>query len=497
MRLPFSFSGARLARFARQIGTMKISFVRICAISLAALVVTGQPARAADAEKALPRSREEVYLSFAPLVRKAAPGVVNIYTEKIVRARRAVPLFDDPFFRRFFGEDFPLGIEREQTRRQNSLGSGVIVRDDGLIVTNKHVIEGADEITVVLHDRREFEAEILVTDTKTDLALLKLKTVDGKLPFLEIRDSDDLDVGDLVLAIGNPFGVGQTVTSGIVSGVARTQIGASDLNAFIQTDAAINPGNSGGALIAMDGRLVGVNTAIYSKSGGSHGIGFAIPSNMVRAVLRGVTATGKLVRPWLGASGQAVNQEIANSLGLARPSGVLVNTVHPASAAAQAGLKVGDVVLAVNGHEIQDGNTMKHRIATLPVGDETVLRVWRAGKTKALKVRLSPAPNVPSPDETELDGDQPLAGATVANLSPAFADENGIDPFLEGVLIHRIVRGTPANRLRFRPGDVIKGINGHKIDTVKRLAAVMKQPAERWRIVVVRDGKERELLINR
>jgi Do/DeqQ family serine protease len=476
---------------------MNMILLRMLSICAAAVLVVCQPARADNGDKTVPKTRAEVHLSFAPLVRKAAPAVVNIYTQKIVRARRAVPLFDDPFFRRFFGEDFGMGIPREQTQKQNSLGSGVIVRDDGLIVTNKHVIEGADEITAVLHDRREFEAEILVTDNKTDLALLKLKANGEKLPFLDLRDSDDLEVGDLVLAIGNPFGVGQTVTSGIVSGVARTQIGASDLNSFIQTDAAINPGNSGGALIAMDGRLVGVNTAIYSKSGGSHGIGFAIPSNMVRAVLRGVTTTGKLVRPWLGATGQAVNQEIANSLGLARPGGVLVNAVHHAGVAAQGGLKVGDVVLAVNGHEIQDQNTLKHRIATLPVGDEAVLRVWRAGKTKALKVKLAPAPDLPARDETALEGDQPLAGATIVNLSPAFADEHGFDPFLEGVFIYKIVRGSPANRLRFRAGDVIKGVNGRDVGSVKSLVAEMKKPADRWRIAVFRDGQVRELLINR
>lgn len=476
---------------------MKPSMVLASVLWLALTPVAGGSASAAGIEKVVPFKREQISLSFAPLVRKAAPAVVNIYTQKIVRARRAVPLFDDPFFRRFFGEEFGLGIEREQTKRQNSLGSGVIVRDDGLIVTNKHVIEGADEITVVLHDRREFDAEILVTDNKTDLALLKLTSSPDKLPFLEIRDSDDLEVGDLVLAIGNPFGVGQTVTSGIVSAVARTRIGNSDLNAFIQTDAAINPGNSGGALVAMDGRLVGVNTAIYSKSGGSHGIGFAIPSNMVRAVLRGMTAAGKLVRPWLGATGQVVNQEIANSLGLALPGGVLITAVHQASAAARAGLKVGDVVLAINGHEIQDANTLKHRIATLPVGEEAVLRVWRAGKTKALKVRLAPAPAQPPLDETLLDGDQPLAGATVVNLSPAFADEHGIDPFMEGVFVFSIIRGSPANRLRFRVGDVVRSVNGKEVDSVKRLVAEMQKPVERWRVAVFRDGKVREMLINR
>jgi Do/DeqQ family serine protease len=451
----------------------------------------------AAAGKAVPSSREEISLSFAPLVRKAAPAVVNIYTQKIVRARQAVPLFNDPFFRRFFGQQFDLGQNQSRTRKQNSLGSGVIVQADGLIVTNKHVIEGADEIRVVLADRREFEATIAVMDEKTDLAVLRIQTDGEQLPVLGFRDSDDLEVGDLVLAIGNPFGVGQTVTSGIVSAVTRTTIGESDLNAFIQTDAAINPGNSGGALIAMDGRLVGINTAIFSKSGGSHGIGFAVPSNMVRAVLRGINTNGKLVRPWLGATGQVVNHDIANSLGLKRPGGVLVNAVHNASAAARGGLRVGDVVLAINGHDIQDGNSLKHRVATLPVGETAVLRVWRAGKTRALKVRLVAAPEKPRRNQTLMEGDQPLAGATVVNLSPALAEELSIDPFLEGVMIVRTVRGSPANRLRFRSGDIVKTVNGNDVATVSNLLDEMRRPTARWRVGLLRGGESREMVINR
>ena len=241
------------------------------------------------AETRVPASREEIHLSFAPLVKRAAPAVVNIYTTKVVRQRQFAPLFDDPFFRRFFGDRFGLERGQPQSKRiQNSLGSGVIVDPTGLIVTNHHVIEGADEIKVVLTDRREFAARVFGVDEKTDLAVLRVDAEGVDLPYLPLRDSDELEVGDLVLAIGNPFGVGQTVTSGIVSALARTQVGISDLNFFIQTDAAINPGNSGGALLSMDGLLVGVNSAIFSKSGGSHGIGFAVPSNMVRSVLAGL-----------------------------------------------------------------------------------------------------------------------------------------------------------------------------------------------------------------
>ena len=273
----------------------------------------------AIAETQAPTSRETIRLTFAPIVKKAAPAVVNVYSRRVVRARS--PLFDDPFFRRFFGEDSPFGLNRE--RVQNSLGSGVILDPDGLIVTNHHVIVDADEIRVVLSDRREFEAKVVLSDEHSDLAVLKIDLHGGHLPALPIGDSDELEVGDLVLAIGNPFGVGQTVTSGIVSALARS-IGAADFRSFIQTDAAINPGNSGGALVDLDGKLVGINTAIFSRSGGSMGIGFAIPSAMVRVVLEAARHGGKFVRPWLGASGEAVTADIAEALKLQHPMGVLV-----------------------------------------------------------------------------------------------------------------------------------------------------------------------------
>ncbi|MEQ8195082.1 MAG: trypsin-like peptidase domain-containing protein, partial [Rhodospirillales bacterium] len=304
------------------------------------LFVSGQPAW--SAEKTLPHSRGQIELSFAPLVKKVAPAVVNIYSRKVVKTRRFSRLFEDPFFRRFFGDG--LGFDEPERRVQNSLGSGVIIQNDGLIVTNHHVIAGADEIIVVLPDRREFEATLVGSDERTDLAVLRIGVGTEKLPVLTWRDSDALEVGDLVLAIGNPFGVGQTVTSGIVSAVARTKVSDSGPTYFIQTDAAINPGNSGGALVTLDGRLVGINTAIFSQSGGSHGIGFAIPANMVRAVVSGLTKGGRLVRPWFGAWGQAVTADIAASLGLARPRGVMINEVYAGGPAGRAGIAVGDVI---------------------------------------------------------------------------------------------------------------------------------------------------------
>jgi len=449
---------------------------------------------AGAAEKQLPPSRDAVTVSFAPLVKKAAPAVVNIYARKIVRQRGSMPLFDDPFFRRFFGEEFGLGMPRPQL--QNSLGSGVIVRASGLIVTNKHVIEGADQINVVLADRREFAARIVVSDDRTDLTVLQVDAADGPLPVLELGDSDDIEVGDLVLAIGNPFGVGQTVTSGIVSALARTRVTPSDLNFFIQTDAAINPGNSGGALVTMNGKLIGVNTAIYSKSGGSLGIGFAIPSNMVRAVINGITKDGKVVRPWLGAVGQGVTQDIATSLGLKRPTGVLINHVYKGSAADMAGLRVGDVVLAINGHEVDDPKALSFRIATLPIGDTVALRVWRRSGTAALKLVLAPAPENPPRDVTGLDGRHPLAGATVANLSPALAEEQGLDPFAKGVIILDLQRGSSASRLGFRAGDVVRAINGAEVATVVDLKAALMRGTDRWQVNIDRGGESMKLIIN-
>ena len=443
----------------------------------------------------LPRSDGQIRLSFAPLVKKTAPAVVNVYSRKVVKRRQVSPLFNDPFFRRFFGEGF--GFGREKPRVQNSLGSGVIVRADGLIVTNEHVIEGADQITVVLADRREFDADIVGTDERTDLAVLEIDTGGEKLPFLEFRNSDDLEVGDLVLAIGNPFGVGQTVTSGIVSAVARTQVGISDLSFFIQTDAAINPGNSGGALVAMDGKLVGINSAIFSKSGGSLGIGFAIPSNMVRSVITGLGQGGRLVRPWLGAGGQQVSADMAVSLGMDRPAGVLINSVHKRGPADRAGVRVGDVVLAVNGRRVNDPQGLKFRIATLGVGDTAELTILRRERERTLRLALIAPPEDPPRDVTDLTGAHPLSGAKVANMSPALADELGLDSFGSGIFIMGIRRSSPAARLRFRKGDYVLAINGKEMNSVRRLARRMKKRTDQWRITLRRAGKIRNVVINR
>jgi serine protease Do len=460
---------------------------------IALILFTGSSLLAA--EKVVPDSRAQVQFSYAPLVKKASPAVVNIYTRKVVRSRSISPLFNDPFFRRFF-QRMP-GFNGTRKKVQNSLGSGVIVSADGLIVTNNHVIEGADEIRVVLNDRREFEAEIVGTDERTDLALLRVTNEGEPLPFLPLSDSDELEVGDIVLAIGNPFGVGQTVTSGIVSALARTQVGISDLASFIQTDAAINPGNSGGALIGMDARLVGINTAIFSKSGGSQGIGFAIPSNMVRAVVAGTLKGGRLVRPWFGAWGQAVSADIAQALGMDRPTGVLIKRVHPEGPAERAGIKAGDVIVRVSGVVVDDPKALTYRIATLTLGEKTKLIVQSGGREKILDLELMAPPESPPRDLRELLGQHPLSGVLIANMSPALADELGIEDFEHGVYILRIEDRDIASRMGLKLGDKIVSINRRNIENTRTLQAEMGKRVASWAIGIKRGGKVMKLVIDR
>lgn len=476
---------------------MRIPFLNFTsgpAAIITALVLSSVSGGLMAQTKVVPSSRAETMLSFAPLVKLAAPAVVNIYTRRVVRARTATPLFNDPFFRRFFGDQFRFGGQ-ERRRVQNSLGSGVIVSDDGLVVTNYHVIDKADEITVVLTDRREFEAEIVTRDERTDLAVLRIKVESEKLPFLKFRDSDTLKVGDLVLAIGNPFGVGQTVTSGIVSALARTARGVSDFGFFIQTDAAINPGNSGGALVSLDGGLIGINTAIYSRGGGSNGIGFAIPSNMVATVVGTAMRGGQVVRPWLGARGQSVDADIARSLGLPTPSGVLVNSVHPDGPAAKAGLKVGDVILSIDGKKVPDANSLRFRIATLSIGGQTLIGAIRGGRPLERNVSLIAAPENPPRDLSLIKGSNPYAGAEVANLSPALTEELGIDSEATGVIVLRLKRRSPADRVGLEPGDILLRLNGEQISSVAMLKQLLTRDYANWRIEISRSGRLLQLII--
>lgn len=450
----------------------------------ATLLLSLLGAPAAMAEQAVPKTRADIQMSFAPVVKETSPAVVNVYARRLVSQRDQGP-FSDPFFQRFFGGDGVFGAPRE--RVQNSLGSGVIVDTKGLIVTNNHVIQGGNDIRVVLADRREFEAKLLVADERTDLAVLKIDPGDEELPVIAMGDSDDLDVGDLVLAIGNPFGVGQTVTSGIVSALARTQVGISDYQFFIQTDAAINPGNSGGALIDLKGNLIGINTAIFSRSGGSIGIGFAIPANMVRTVVQSAETGGRIQRPWIGAETQDVTAEIADSLGFARPEGALIASLHPASPLALAGLKRGDVVLGLDGKPVENAKELSYRVATAQIGSSAIVEYQRGTERRETRIKLIAAPETTARDETLMEGNTPFTGLVVANLSPAVADELGLPSGSTGVVASD-VKGGPARRI-FRKGDVILEVNGVVIDSVDTLNGAIKKGDGYWQFAVNRGGR--------
>jgi Do/DeqQ family serine protease len=434
--------------------------------------------------QAVPKTQAQVELTFAPVVKETSPAVVNVYARRLVAQRDRGP-FSDPFFRRFFGGEGVFGAPRE--RVLNSLGSGVIVDGKGLIVTNNHVILGGSDMRVVLADRREFEAKLLLADERTDLAVLKIDPEDENLPALVMGDSDDLEVGDLVLAIGNPFGVGQTVTSGIVSALARTQVGITDYQFFIQTDAAINPGNSGGALIDLNGNLIGINTAIFSRSGGSIGIGFAIPVNMVKTVVQSAEAGGRIQRPWIGAETQDVTADIADSLGFARPEGALIAGLHPNSPLAVAGLKRGDVILGIDGKPVENAKELSYRVATAQVGSSAIVEYQRGTERRETRVQLITAPETTARDETLVKGNTPFTGLVVANLSPAVADELGLPSVSTGVVAAE-VKGGPARRL-FRKGDVILELNGVVIDSVDTLNEAINKSNGFWQFAINRSGR--------
>jgi Do/DeqQ family serine protease len=436
---------------------------------------------AAAQERQVPSSLGQLQLSYAPIVQRVAPAVVNVYAQHVVENQN--PFLADPFFRQFFG-----GVPREQVER--SLGSGVIVDPAGLVVTNYHVIEGASEVKVALADKREFDADIMLKDQRSDLAVLRIKGTNERFPVLEFANSDELQVGDVVLAIGDPFGVGQTVTHGIVSAVARTQVGNGDNQFFIQTDAAINPGNSGGALVDMNGRLAGINSEIYSRSGGSEGIGFAIPANMVRVVVASAKSGSVAVkRPWLGAKLQEVTPEIADSLGLKRPSGALVASVVSGGPAARAGIKTGDLIVTVDGVTIEDPNAFDYRFATKPLGGTAQVGLVRTGRDMVVAVALQALPDMPR-DEVEIRGRSPFLGATVANLSPALADELRLDPQTEGVVITKVADGSTAQSIGFQPGDIVVSVNSQKIERSADLDRIAGTGSRQWRITIQRAGQQ-------
>jgi len=450
-----------------------------------AMVMLATAAPAGAAEPVIPPSQAALVYSFAPLVKRVSPAVVNVYASRTVR-QRVSPFMDDPFFRQFFGG----GGMATRPRVQQSLGSGVIIDKSGVVVTNYHVIANADEVKVALADKRELAADIVMKDERMDLAVLRLKGGNGDFPTIAFSDSDALAVGDLVLAIGDPFGVGQTVTSGIVSALARTQIGASDYQFYIQTDAAINPGNSGGALVDMQGRLVGINTAIYSRSGGSIGIGFAIPSNMVRVVVAAALSGKRVQLPWIGADFQQVTPDLAAGLGLDRARGALVASVTDGSPAEKAGLRAGDLVVSADAVDVDDPPSLNYRLVTKGIGSSVDLGVIRAGRADTATIALEAAPEIPPRDERLIDIDSPFAGATVVNLSPAvIADLGYKGRRSKGVLVEKVAEDSIASRVGFQAGDVIVEVNGVPVDATRTLADLARQRFDLWRLAIERDGR--------
>lgn len=411
----------------------------------------------------------ETEKAFVEIAKRVTPAVVNISTTKTMKGMekgQLSPFFNDPFFRRFFGDEFLREHEMPRKRKEQSLGSGVIVSDDGYIVTNNHVVEGADEIKVVLSDRREFVGKVVGADPKTDLAIVKIKA--GDLPSIVWGDSDQIEVGEFVLAIGSPFGLNQTVTSGIISAKGRANVGIADYEDFIQTDAAINPGNSGGALVNIRGELIGINTAIFTRSGGYMGIGFAVPSNMAKTVMDSLVKEGRVTRGWLGVYIQDITPELAKQFKLSTNRGALVSDVMEGSPADKAGLQRGDVILHYNGKEVENNSHLRNMVAQTPVGRTIDVKVIRDGRTEILKVVIGELPAEMAKGETGESGTGGIfQGVTVQNLTSEFRERLDIPEKIRGIVVTGVADGSPAEEYGIRAGDVIMQINRKDLNTIK------------------------------
>nr|WP_313417558.1 Do family serine endopeptidase [Brevundimonas diminuta] len=455
---------------------MKTSRLAIAAALILSACGQPQPSKAqegvfAEQPRVAPRDAGSLKTSFAPVVREAAPAVVNISARGIQRVR-------DPFFELFGGGP--------QSRVTGSIGSGVIVRPDGIVVTNNHVIQNMQEIRVTLNDRREYPAKVLLADERSDIAVLQLENLDGDLPVLRIDDQEQQQVGDLVLAIGNPFGVGQTVTNGIISALNRTETGISDSGSFIQTDAPINPGNSGGALVDMDGDLIGINTAIFSRTGSSTGVGFAVPATMVKRVVDSAVGGAKSVeRAWLGVKGDTVSSDMARSLGLDRPQGLMVTDVYAGGPGARAGIEQGDVITAIDGAEVNDQGGLNFRVGTRSPNDTVAVTVLRDGRTRTLNARVSTLPGDADPGQGSVVGQGALAGLQGVALNPALADRLGGDPFTSGVVVTGLQRNSIPARIGLRPNDLVVQIDGRAVTTVAALGRAQRGSE----LTIVRNGR--------
>lgn len=436
-------------------------------------------AASVGAQTAVPQSQAQISLGFAPLVKQAAPAVVNIYAKRVVQARQS-PFQGDPFFEQLFGNR---GNMRPEV--QNSLGSGVILSEDGIVVSNYHVVGMSTDIRVHLQDRREYTAKVLLADEESDLAILKLDDAEG-MPWLELRDSDSVDVGELVMAIGNPFGVGQTVTSGIVSGLARSGVATGNARGyFIQTDAAINPGNSGGALIDINGALIGINTSILTRSGGSNGIGFAIPSRLVgQFVDQARQGFDQFQRPWAGMFGQPVDADMAEGLGLERPGGIVITAMHDVSPFLEAGFEAGDVILGLDGHAVNTPAEMVFRMSVIGLGRETSVLLNRDGIEETRAVHLAVAPETPSRETIETGRGSAIPGLVLSVINPGVLSDFGLPLSLTGVVVE--TPGEVGAGLGLRAGDVLRVIDGQNVVTTKEADKALRDAHKRLTLEVQR-----------
>ena len=433
------------------------------------------------AKDTVPQSEIEIKLSFVPLVKQASPAVVNIYAQRIIEERRS-PFSRDPFFRDFFRNFGQL-----QPRVQNSLGSGVILSADGYVVSNYHVVGGATDIRVVLHDGREISGDVILADEDSDLAVLKINT-DEILPHLDLRKSDTVEVGELVLAIGNPFGVGQTVTNGIISGLARTGIASGSAKGyFLQTDAPINPGNSGGALIDISGSLVGVNTSILSRSGGSNGIGFAIPADLVgQFLVQAKAGRSSFIRPWAGMRGQPITFEMAASLNLPAMSGMIISELHELSPFSKVGIGVGDIITKVDGLDINSPAEMLYRMSVAGIGTAVDISYLSKGITKSSKIDLVEIPHL-RVKEVTLGSEFIFMDLRISELTPEFQSRFGLSFSSTGLIV--LDPGRIASRLGLRRGDLLREINGKSVDTIEDVTSAISSIENSGSITIIRSGR--------
>ncbi len=429
-------------------------------------------------------------MGFAEVAKSALPAVVNISSSRIIRSTEngpGSPFFNDPFFRRFFGEDFGPQFNVPQERRQQSLGSGVIVSPDGYIITNSHVVEGAEKVKILLEDRRELEAEVVGADEKTDIAVIK---VDEKnLPVLPMGDSSEVQVGDIALAIGNPFGIGQTLTMGIISATGRGNLGLEDYEDFIQTDAAINPGNSGGALINTQGNLIGINTAIISSGAqGNQGIGFAVPVNMARQVMEQILKHGKVIRGWLGVSVQDVTPSIAKAFGLREARGALVADLTPNSPAAKSGIEKGDIILEVGGEQVDDKSDVALKVGQTEPGASLSVKLFRDGREQDVSVTLGELSDEPQRASLGSPKQGGLEGLAVEEITPQIARELGLPARTRGVVVTSVQSGSKAGMAGLRRGDIIQEVNKKAVASVPEFSRALQQARGETVLLLVNRG---------